>query len=175
MSIKLLFEVLKEEILSSKSLLFVILLSLIFVIASITIINIQSFISLFSNNYSIFSKLYIFLVILLGTFSATSKIDIILVIIMGVLFGINMTLIINKFSALKKRGNLRLMAGTGIISVFAAGCASCGLSFASLIGISAVLAILPFGGVEIYMLAIGILLLSIYFNVKQIIKVCKIN
>jgi len=175
MSFRLLFKVLKEELLSLKSILLVIFLSLVFIAISISLINIQSFISLFANSYSFSSKLDIFIAIFLGTFTATSIADITLVAIMGILFGVNMTLIINKFWVLKRRGNLRLMAGTGIISVFAAGCASCGLSFASLIGISAVLAILPFGGIEIYILAIGILLLSIYFNARQIIKVCKIN
>lgn len=167
--------VIKQELLNFKSLILLLLLSSFFILMSLFIINLQTIISIFQNSYPFLSKLYISLIIILGSFSATSTLDIALVIIMGILFGINMTLVINKFSMLKRRGNLRIMFGTGIISIVAAGCASCGLSFASLIGISAALAILPFGGMELYLLAILILLASIYFNLKQIIKVCKIS
>lgn len=167
--------VIKQEILNFKSLILLLLLSSLFILMSLFIINLQTIISIFQNSYPFLSKLYISLIIIFGSFSATSTLDITLVIIMGILFGVNMTLVINKFSMLKRRGNLRIMFGTGIISVVAAGCASCGLSFASLIGISAALAILPFGGMELYLLAIVILLVSFYFNLKQIIKVCKIT
>lgn len=167
--------VIKQEILHFKSLILLLLLSSLFLLMSLFIINLQTIISIFKNSYPFLSKLYISSIIIFGSFSAISTLDIALVIIMGILFGINMTLVINKFSMLKRRGNLRIMFGTGIISIVAAGCASCGLSFASLIGISAVLAILPFGGVELYFLSIGILLISLYFNLKQIIKVCKIS
>lgn len=167
--------VIKQELLNIRSLILFLLLSSLFILMSLFIINLQTIISIFQNSYPFLSKLYISFIIIFGSFSATSTLDIALVIIMGILFGINMTLVINKFSMLKRRGNLRIMLGTGIISVVAAGCASCGLSFASLIGISAALAILPFGGMELYLLAIVILLISLYFNLKQIIKVCKIT
>lgn len=175
MNLKLLFSVLKSELVNKKALLPFTTLSLSFIFISLVIINLKTIISVFQNTYPILTKFYISLIIIIGTFSATSSLDIILLILMGVLFGMNMTLVINKFNMLKRRGNLRIMFGTGIISVFAAGCASCGLSFASLIGISAALAILPFGGVELYFIAILILLAYIYFNLKQIIKVCKIK
>ena len=175
MNLKLLFSVLKNELVSSKAILPLIALSLSFIFISLVIINLKTIISIFQNTYPFLTKFYISLIIILGTFSATSSLDIVLLILMGVLFGINMTLVINKFNMLKRRGNLRIMMGTGIISVFAAGCASCGLSFASLIGISAALALLPFGGIELYFVAILILLTSVYFNLKQIIKVCKIQ
>lgn len=175
MNIALAFFVIKKEILNIKSLALVASLAVFFITLSIIIINISSFTSFIFNDYPLITKINVLLLIFIGSFSAVSMLDIVLVIIMGILFGVNMTLLINKFSALKRRGNLRIMFGTGIISVFAAGCASCGLSFASLIGISAALAILPFGGAELYFIAIGILLISIYYNLKQIIKVCNIN
>lgn len=175
MNLRLVQIVLKTELLNLKSILLVTLLSFLFLFLSFVIINYKSYTSFIFNGYDILTKLNIIYLIFIGTFTATSKIDIVLVLIMSALFGVNMTLVINKFSALKRRGNLRIMFGTGIISVFAAGCASCGLSFASLIGISAVLAILPFGGIELYFLAILILTISLYFNLKQIIKVCNIS
>lgn len=175
MSFNLALSVLKQELLRTKSVITVILLALFFVSISMIIINLPSFSSFLLADYPIITKLNILSELFIGTFYATSQLDVVLVSILGILFGMNMTLLINKFNALRGRGNLRIMAGTGIVSIVAAGCASCGLSFASLIGVSAVLAILPFGGIELYILAIGILLISIYFNLKQIIKVCKIK
>ena len=175
MNLGLALIVIRQEILNLKSILLITVLAALFILLSLIIINLQSLLSIAQSTYPFFTKLNIMMIILLGSFSTTSMLDIILVIIMGILFGVNMTLVINKFSMLKRRGNLRIMFGTGVISVLAAGCASCGLSFASLIGISAALAILPFRGIELYFLAIGILLISLYFNLNQIIKVCKIS
>lgn len=174
MNLRLLITVLKQEILSTKSFLLVIILSSLFIFTSFIIINLQSLVSVAQSGYPFFSIMKIMGIIIFGSFYAISTLDIVLVIIMGLLFGLNLTLLINKFNALKRRGNLRIAFGTGIISIFAAGCASCGLSFASLIGITAALSLLPFGGIELYFLAIAILLISIYFNLKQIIKVCAI-
>lgn len=174
MNLKVALVVLKQELISAKSFVLIILFATLFVSTSIIAINLPSFVSFLFNSYPILTKLNILWLIFVGSFSAISRLDVVLVLVMGILFGINMTLLINKYSALKKRGNLKIMFGTGIISVFAAGCASCGLSFTSIIGISAVIAVLPFGGVELYLLAILVLIISIYFNLKQIIKVCKL-
>lgn len=175
MSFNLALVVLKQELLKPMSIIVVLLLAFFFISVSMIIINLPSFSSFLFANYLLPTKLNILFELFIGTFYATSQLDVALVSILGILFGMNMTLLINKFSALRGRGNLRIMTGTGIVSIVAAGCASCGLSFASLIGISAALAVLPFGGIELYFLAIFILLISIYFNLKQIIKVCKIT
>src|SRR3989344_9175940 len=111
--------VIKQELLNFRSLILLLLLSSLFILMSLFIINLQTIISIFQNSYPFLSKLYISLIIIFGSFSATSTLDIALVIIMGILFGINMTLVINKFSMLKRRGNLRIMFGTGVISVLA--------------------------------------------------------
>ncbi len=175
MNFRIAAAILKQELLTVRSIILILALTTLFVSFSAVIVNLPSFISFFFNDYLFFTKANVLWLIFIGSFSAISSIDIVLVTIMGVLFGINMTLLINKYNALKRRGNLRIMFGTGLISVFAVGCASCGLSFASLIGISAVIAILPFGGIELYILAILILLISLFYNLKQLIKVCKID
>lgn len=175
MDTRLALLILKQELLNIRSILLVLLLALFFASLSLIIINFQSFSSFIFNDYPLFAKLNIMWLLFIGSFSTTSTLDITLVALMGILFGINMTLLINKFQALKRRGNVRIMFGTGVVSLVAAGCASCGLSFASLIGVTAALSLLPFGGIELYILAILILLASLFFNLKQLIKVCKIN
>jgi len=172
---KLAFLIIKQELFPLKSVFSVLALSTLFILFSFVIINYKSYASFVFASYPFFAKLKIISLIFIGTFYATSPIDIVFLTVMAVLFGINMTMVINKFSLLKRKGNLRIMFGTGIVSIAAAGCASCGLSFASLIGISAALTILPFGGVELYIIAIILLLISFYFNLKQLIKVCKVK
>lgn len=83
-------------------------------------------------------------------------------------------MVIEKVKFLKKRNNLKITLGAGIISIAAAGCASCGLSLVSIVGLGAALASLPFKGFELYIVSIVILLLSLYYNLSSLYKVCKI-
>ncbi len=83
-------------------------------------------------------------------------------------------MVAEKVKFLKKRNNLKITLGAGIISIAAAGCASCGLSFISIVGLGGALAALPFRGFELYIISIAILLLSLYYNLSSLYKVCKI-
>ncbi len=90
-----------------------------------------------------------------------------LTVITAVLFGITTALTAKKVADLremKKSG----FAGAGLfLSLLASGCPSCALgvfpAVASLFGISATLASLPFGGRELQVLSILLFLASIYF------------
>ena len=83
-------------------------------------------------------------------------------------------MVVEKVKFLKKRNNLKITLGAGIISIAAAGCASCGLSLVSIVGLGGVLAALPFRGFELYLASVAILLLSLYYNLSSLYKVCKI-
>lgn len=83
-------------------------------------------------------------------------------------------MVAEKVKFLKKRNNLKITLGAGIISIVAAGCASCGLSLASIVGLGSALAVLPFRGFELYIASIAILLLSLYYNLSSLYKACKI-
>ena len=75
------------------------------------------------------------------------------------------------FHAIRKLGkikNLHVAAGgSSILAIAGNGCSSCGLSIISLLGLSGVLAVLPFRGIEISYLAVFLLCISLYFMIKS--------
>lgn len=152
--------------------------STIFTLGFLTIttvlLNSLNLFSILSSNYSILSTFRIFIVLILGTFRTISTIDTILLLTISVLFGMNFTLVIQKINFIKRGKNLKITLGAGIVSLASAGCASCGLSIVSLIGIGSSLALLPFGGLELYFLSIVILTASFIYNLNAIYKACKI-
>lgn len=150
-------------------------LSIFYLFIGFALINFQSIASIASSEYSPAAKLKIIIIIISGSFHIISELDIVLLLISSVLFGINMELVLRKLKFLKSRGSLHLTFGAGLVTLVATGCASCGLSLASIVGLSAAIAILPLQGVELYFLAIIILLASLFYNLHSLIIACKIQ
>jgi hypothetical protein len=169
--LKVLIDESKKRNFILKSLFFVFL----YLLLSFALINYQSILSIGASEYSIFAKLKIISIIIYGTFQAVSETDAILIILSAILFGLNIELVLRKVKFLASRGSLHLTFGAGLITLVASGCASCGLSLASIVGLSAAIAILPFHGVELYFLAIAILLASLFYNLHSLVKACKIK
>ncbi len=150
------------------------ILSFLFLSFSLFLVNLLNFVSVAGADYSIFAKLKIFFVFFIGSFETVSSRDLFLLVLISILFGLNLSLVIEKIKFIKKQPNLKLTIGTGILSLGAAGCASCGLSVASIVGIGWGLAVLPFGGIELYFISILILFISLIYNLNSIYKACKI-
>lgn len=128
-----------------------------------------------SQTYGIAIKLKVILLIFLDSFETLGARDSLLLIIVSLLFGVNLELVLRKLKFLKDHGNLHITIGAGLISLFSAGCAACGLSFASVIGIASVVTLLPFHGLFLFLLSILILLVSLLYNLNTLVKVCKIK
>lgn len=142
---------------------------------SLLIINYQSYLSFLTSDYSILGKAKIVVAIFLGSFQIISRTDAVLITIISLLFGLNTELVFRKIKFLAGVGNLHLTFGAGLMSIASTGCASCGLSLASIVGLSAVLAALPFHGFELYALSILILIVSLLYNLQTLVTVCKIE
>ena len=137
---------------------------------------------LFSNNFTFLNKI-IFLWNSLGAitteFSASSAT---LLVFISVLFGLNIALTVYYF---KRRVTLQKAGGMSIAGMLAGligiGCASCGsVILSTFLGVGATAAFtgfLPFGGQEFSILAIIILVASLYVTGKKIADplVCGIN
>ena len=149
--------------------------SLIFLLVSSILLNIQNLITFTTIDYPLIPKITILLSFMVGFPKTISSIDLALLIIIAILFGINVELVVRKLSFLKKAGSTKLTFGAGIISIAVSGCASCGLSVLSFIGLGGAIAILPFGGIELYILAIAIMIASLFYNLRTLVKVCKIE
>ena len=127
----------------------------------------------FSNNFTFLNKI-IFLWNSLGAitteFSASSAT---LLVFISVLFGLNIALTVYYF---KRRITLQKAGGTSIAGIIAGligiGCASCGsVILSTFLGVGATAAFtgfLPFGGQEFSILAIIILVWSLYVTGKKI-------
>lgn len=143
-------------------------------VAALTILNYQSYLSIILSNYDAIAKIRILSIIFLGSFNVISSLDIFFLAVVSLLFGLNIELVLRKIRYLAGIGNLHLAFGVGLISIAASGCASCGLSLASIVGLSAVLAALPFHGIELYVGSILILVASLIYNLHTFVVACKI-
>lgn len=146
-----------------------------YLIFSVILINHASFWSFFTANYGIAAKSKILTLIAIGSFQALSFSDQMFIVLISLLFGLNLELVLRKLRFLASFGSLHIVFGSGLISIAATGCASCGLSIASFVGLSAVLITLPFHGIELYILSLLILILSLFYNLKSLIKACNIK
>lgn len=113
--------------------------------------------------------------ILIGSFQALDIRDTTLLVIVSILFGLNTELVLRKIKFLASYGSLHVTFGTGLIALAATGCASCGLSLVSLVGLGGALAALPFHGLELYFVSIFILFASLWYNLNSLVKACKIR
>ncbi len=169
-----LLKVLLSESKNNGFILKAILSSTVYITTALIIVNYKSYTSFIFNDYPILAKFKIMALIFLGTYQAMTTRDIFLLIIIGLLFGLNIALVISKIKFLKKQGSVHLTFGVGLLTLAATGCASCGLSLVSLVGLTSALVSLPFHGLELYILSIFILLTSLFYNLQTLVVVCKI-
>ncbi len=170
-----LLKVLSQESRKRNFLLKSLLLATLYLLIGFALINFQSITSIASSDYSLISKFRIISIIISGSFHIISERDAVLLLVSSVLFGLNMELVLRKLRFLRSRGSLHLTFGAGFITLVATGCASCGLSLASVVGLSAAIAILPFHGIELYFVGILLLLASLFYNLHTLVKACNIN
>jgi|SRR3989344_2615913 len=102
--------------------------------------------------------------------------SIITILITSTISGILFSMLLFKFSLYNQIiGNgLFGFIGSGI-SAFGVGCPTCGAVLFGLIGMPLALMSLPFGGIELQVFGILILIASIYFIGKSINGVCKLE
>lgn len=148
--------------------------SLLFILLALTALNYKSYLSFLTSDYAFGIKIKILWLISIGSFSAVEFRDVVFLFIAAILFGVNMELVSRKIKLMAKMGSLRLTIGAGIVSLAATGCASCGLSLASLVGLTGVVALLPFGGLELYLFSIVLLIGMLFYNLHALIKACDI-
>lgn len=169
--LRILFQEAKERHFLVKSILF----GVFYLVVALVFFNFKTYGSVFSQAYPITAKLWVSYLLFIGTFSILGIRDSILIVVISFLFGLNLELVLRKLKFLRSQGNLHITIGAGIISLISAGCAACGLSFASVIGVASIVTLLPFHGLLLYLLSILILIASLLYNLQTLVKVCKIK
>ena len=128
-------------------------------------------------NYPISYKWDILVALLQGLGTSMTKLALLLLIITAILTGINLTLVTLRLAALRSGGKLHFMVGgSSLIAIVTSGCAMCGLPILGLLGLSGSLIYLPFQGTELSVIAVLLLLITLYFMLVSYPteQVCKI-
>jgi len=173
------WQTVKNEFFSFKSFFVVVLGTLIYFILSTLILNYRLIFQTLVGNYSLIYKFTLTSDLLAGAWTAFSKIDFVLLILTSILVGLNVLLIAKTITKLEsKKGRFSISVGGGaILGIAVAGCSSCGFSVLSLLGLSASLSFIPFGGIGLHLLAIILLLFSFFYALSTLHykAVCKIK
>lgn len=168
----------KKELLSIPSIIIVGILTTIYIIFSMFLLNYRLVIQTIIGTNPLSFKIALLSSLILGSWTGLSHIDFFLLIISAILIAINFLLIGKTISYLKNSKKLHLsIGGATLVSIVSTGCASCGLSLFSILGLSASLSFLPLHGMELHLLSIFFLLVSAIYMLKKIhaSKYCKIK
>lgn len=138
------------------------------------IINYRLFADTIFGSYDLDYKLSLTLSLLGGSLIRFTNPELILVTLTGLLFGINVALLFLSIQTLKKTNHLSLsVGGVGLVALVSTGCASCGISILSVLGISSVF--LPFHGPYIYLFSLFFLSLSAVVALLTYKNACEVK
>lgn len=139
------------------------------------LLNSWSSLTNFYSLVGLFQTLRFFFILSLGFFNVIKIHSFISLIIISVLLGILFSLVLYKSNAgsVSKNKKAGVFGSIGIfLAALAPGCAACGIGLLSILGLSAaVLTSLPFDGLELSILSMGILSFSI-FKITKEMKTC---
>lgn len=167
------------KFISLKNIIAILFVAFLYSSFAVLSLNYKLVIATLFGSFSLGYKISVLFFLLIGAATAFSKIDFILLIITSILVGINIMLFVSTVSAMKTNGgSLRLTVGSGgVLGIVSTGCASCGFSFLSVVGLGSILPNLPFGNHTIYIFSIGLLLASSFYMAKKFNDSlsCKLN
>ncbi len=140
----------------------------LYVVATIYLMNAGLVKDTVFGAHSLAYKWNLLVALLAGMWTAMSRLSLALLVIVALLTGANLTLITKRLSTLRSSGNLRVVVGgSSVLGIVGSGCASCGLSILAFFGLSGAIAYLPFRGVELSIIAIVLLIISLYSLLKN--------
>lgn len=167
-----------QEIATKKNIVGTLLIAMLYVLISVYSTNwslVET--TLFGgNSFAYIRNILWFLLVGIGSSMSAGSIG--LLVIIALLTGFNLMLLIQRFQSIKASGGVHLIAGGGsLLALVGSGCASCGLPLLALIGLSGAVAYLPFGGMEVSFLALGLLMGSIIILLRssRMAEVCIIK
>lgn len=155
----------------------VILIIFLFIFAPNLFNNYKLLTGDFCFSLGIQQKLILIFGLLEGAFINNTLITLVLQFVIGLLTGISLSFVHFKYNLNKKIIDKDGFFGSlgALLGLLFGSCASCSLALISLLGAGFVIAFLPFGGVEIMIIAILLLLFSIITSANSILCICKIK
>lgn len=167
-----------KEILSKKIILPTALIALLYVVATIYLMNAGLVKDALLGSHSLSYKWNLLVALLAGMWTAVSRLSLFLLVIVSILTGLNFSLTVKRLHTLQASGKIHLaVGGSSLLGIVGSGCASCGLPILALAGLSGAMVYLPFRGIELSVIAIALLGSSLYFLLKSSVKekVCEVN
>jgi len=118
--------------------------------------------------HSLSYKWNLLVALLAGVWTAMSRLSLVLLIVASVLTGANLTLVIQRLKTIRASGKMSFMVGgSSLLGIVGSSCASCGLPIVAFLGLSGTIFYLPFRGLELSVLAIILLLISLYALIRR--------
>ncbi|HET9946484.1 MAG TPA: hypothetical protein VFQ63_00265 [Patescibacteria group bacterium] len=164
-----LWTIIKQEAFKIHYLLLTLLVAIFYTAFTVYFLNYRFVLDSLLGRYPLQYKFSILLILLQGVFTAFSPLDATLLIVTGILIGINIVFLIITSKRVQNTKLKFFVGGGGLFGLVSAGCASCGFSVLSVLGLgTGFFNILPFGNKSLYMLSIGTLLFSILYMLKKL-------
>lgn len=167
-----------KEIFSKNILIPAVLMALLYVVATIYLMNASLVKDALLGDHSLGYKWNLLVALLAGMWTAMSRLSLMLLVIVAIFTGLNLVLTIQRLHTLRASGKIHLaVGGSSLLGIVGSGCASCGLPVLALVGLSGAIAYFPFREVELSIIAISLLGSSLYFLLKGRTKekVCEVN
>lgn len=139
----------------------------LYVVATVYLMNASLVSDALFGTHSMSYKWNILTALLIGMWTAMSGISLFLLTAVALLTGLNLVLTFERLRSIRSSGKIHwAIGGSSILGIVGSGCASCGLPILALLGFGGAAAYLPFQGVELSLVAIVLLLVSLYILIK---------
>ncbi|MBI2565285.1 hypothetical protein HYV79_04880 [Candidatus Woesearchaeota archaeon] len=137
-------------------------------------------VNVLSTNFYLLLKnlnIQLFTYLMIGVTQSMSISSIVLLSTISALTGILASLLIYKIKSIQNISNGFYSVGSGgaLLGLLVPSCSACGIGLLSVLGYSSLLAFLPFRGLEIGVLGVGLLVVSIISLSNKIVEGCKIK
>lgn len=147
----------------------VILVSVFYFIASHLINEFAIYNNIFSQNFDMFLKLKISILMFWNNLTIFGGLNTVLTLFIAMFVGINVVLVIKKLSILRSQKKIQWTFGAGIISLASSSCPGCGFSLLSITGLTSAIPGLPFANGVIYSsIMLVILVATAYYNLRSL-------
>lgn len=157
-----------KKIWSKKIIISTAVIALFYVIATIYLMNINLVRDTVWGTYPLSYKWNLLIALMAGMWTAMSHLSLVFLVMLAVLTGANLTLTVQRLRTLRSTGRIHFaVGGSSLLGIIGSGCASCGLPILALLGLSGSAFYLPFRGLELSVIAIMLLLFSLYIIIKS--------
>ena len=168
-------EYLKQELLTLPVLVSSLGIALLYFYLSTLTLNFRLVTETISGHYPLNHKAAVLIALLQGAPALYTPFELFFILLLGFLMGVNTVLIVRSLREGKEK-NGAWSFSLGFLGMLATtGCASCGITLLSIVGPSVSLSLLPFQGVALQFVSLGLLTISLIHTLNRRAQGCIIT